>query len=439
MRLPIFSPVVKILSRQRAIKYFFILAVILIISGSIPLLSMYGERFVDRYGLVEDPLVWHPRSEIRDSTYLIKRGETFSTIMNDLHVNPEIGARIYVELKKVYPHMLYEDQQYSFFRTGGDSLVRFCLYSKDGATYYPVLKNGNSYSAERCRTFSIPRKKVLEASLKTCLYDAVCEQNESPELIARIEDIFMWDINFFIDPRVGDRFKMIYEKYEFESGRFKYGAIPAAVYENQGYRHFAYYFNPSENPKLAGYYDEEGKSLYRRFLRAPLKFSRISSSFSMSRMHPILRIRRAHPAVDYAAPRGTPVYSTASGRVVYAETKGGYGKCVKIIHGNGYCTYYGHLCRYGPGVRAGVKVKQKQVIGYVGRTGLATGSHLDYRLEVGGRYVNPLRIKSPPMKNIPEEMMSRFEKIKEKWRKHLEFTAKADLQTAEIYPSNAGQ
>ena len=231
------------------------------------------------------------------------------------------------------------------------------------------------------------------------LYDSGIKAGLSPEVIMSLADIFAWDINFFKEIRPGDCYTVVFEKYYVE-GKFKgFGKIIAARFINQGKEHVAIYFDDGNGKK--GYYDEQGRPIRKMFLKAPLKYARISSTFNYHRLHPILHVWRPHLGVDYAAPMGTPVVALGDGRVIYKGWIRGYGNSIRIRHRNNYCTYYAHLSRYARGIVKGKYVHQGQVIGYVGMTGLATGPHLDFRVRHNGRFVNPLRIKpvaGPPLK-----------------------------------------
>ena len=172
----------------------------------------------------------------------------------------------------------------------------------------------------------------------------------------------------------------------------------------------AVYFEDSDG--YGDYYTPEGNSVRRTFLRAPVRYSRISSRYSNGRLHPILKVRRPHQGVDYAAPTGTPIWAVADGEVIFRGWSGGFGRLVQIRHNNGYVSYYGHLSRYGGDVQVGAHVRQKQVVGYVGSSGLATGPHLDYRLKINGRFVDPMRASFPKGQPIAVLARDRFELTK---------------------------
>jgi murein DD-endopeptidase MepM/ murein hydrolase activator NlpD len=219
-------------------------------------------------------------------------------------------------------------------------------------------------------------------------------------------EILAWEIDFYKDVKEGDRFKVVVEKVYKGDQFIRYGTIHALEYQGGS--------NVVRGIEYQGaYYHENGTSLRRAFLKAPLRFNRISSRFSYARKHPILGGTLPHYGVDYAAPPGTPMWAVADGVVVSSEWSGGFGNQVILRHMNGYRTYYGHLSRYGPGIRRGVRVKQMQTIGYVGSTGLATGPHLDYRLVKDGGFRNPLKETFPTGVPIGKGEMETFQKRKD--------------------------
>jgi murein DD-endopeptidase MepM/ murein hydrolase activator NlpD len=231
-------------------------------------------------------------------------------------------------------------------------------------------------------------------------------------------DLFAWDVDFFTSVRENDAFKLLFEEISRDGTTVKYGKILAAEFINQGKKYRAFSFGNGE--ESAGYYDDRGQSVAREFLKTPLRFSRISSGFTKRRYHPILRIYRPHLGVDYAAPAGTPVEATANGKIIFMGWKGGYGKCVKIRHTNNYTSFYGHLSRFGTGLKQGKQVRQGQVIGYVGSTGLSTGPHLDYRLQKGKEFVNPLRFISFQKETISTKLRPHFDRTRREYLIKLE-------------------
>jgi len=225
------------------------------------------------------------------------------------------------------------------------------------------------------------------------LFQAVTDAGEKPELAIRIAAIFAYDLDFYADPRPGDTFRVVVEKKILQGGETaSYGRILAAEYDNGGHAYRAILFHDEYGD--AAYYTPEGKSMKRAFLHSPLKFAApITSHFSYSRFHPILKQYRPHLGIDYGAPMGTPVQTIGDGKVIFAGPKGGDGNLVKVQHSSGYTTYYMHLSRIL--VRNGQRVQQGQNIGLVGMTGLATGPHLDFRIEQHGTFLNFEKLKLP--------------------------------------------
>jgi murein DD-endopeptidase MepM/ murein hydrolase activator NlpD len=291
------------------------------------------------------------------------------------------------------------------------------LYRPSPEITVRVEREANGDLTGRCDTLALaPEVFLLTGEIESTLYDAVLAAGEKPELLLEFTDILQWDIDFFIDPQRGDRFRMLFEKLfvpaENNNKAFvRYGRILAASYEPKQARAAsefiaAFYFK-SENGK-GGYFDRDGKSFQKTFLKSPLNYRRISSFFSFGRKHPILKKIRAHTGVDFAADLGTPVVASASGVVKEIGWNGGYGNCVMIEHKNHFATLYGHLSRFAEALKVGETVEQNQVIGYVGSTGLSTGPHLHYTMFLNGAAINPLKIQPSSGDPIPDELMPRF-------------------------------
>ena len=250
----------------------------------------------------------------------------------------------------------------------------------------------------------------LEGEIKSSLYESMIEYANSAELAMQMADIFGWEIDFFTECRVGDTFKILVEK-QCRGDFCRWGKVLAAQYEGELLsKHTAILFeDPSGH---IDYYNEEGESLKRAFLRAPLNYRYISSYFSENRLHPILRIWRPHLAIDYAAPAGTPVSAIGDGTVIYKGWKGDYGNYVEIRHPNNYVSGYGHLSRFAESLKKGQKVKQGEIIGYVGATGLATGPHLDFSLSKDGKKVDFLKLELPAASSVNPQYKSQFDEAK---------------------------
>lgn len=260
-------------------------------------------------------------------------------------------------------------------------------------------------------------KKVLKLSttistartkLKTSLYIDGKNIGLTDSIIMQLTTIFAWDIDFSQEIRINDSFKIIYEKLEANGKYYKMGRILAAEFVTQGKKYTAI-LNVDDTGKIS-YFSEKGNALQKAFLRNPVDSVRVSSRFNLKRKHPILNRIRAHKGVDYAAPTGTPIRATADGQVKFLGVKGGYGKTIELKHGGKYTTLYAHLSAYNKGLKVRTTIKQGQVIGYVGKSGLATGAHLHYEFRVNGQHRNPLTVKLPAERPINAIYKKSFEK-----------------------------
>ena len=306
---------------------------------------------------------------------------------------------------------------------GPDNSVLSLTYQINDDVLLNITRGNSEFRAEKIAIPYETKTSKVGGTIENNLYDSLGNGGESGILAYALSDIFSWDIDFTTDLRNGDTFKIVVEE-QWLNGRFKrYGNILAAEFTNDGkvYRAFRY-----EGPDgRAGYFDEEGNSLQRSFLKAPLSYRRISSGFTYSRMHPILKIRRPHLGVDYVAPRGTPVSALGDGTIQFAGYKGANGNLVILRHPKGFTTYYGHLQKIRRGIRRGARVAQGDVIGYVGSTGRATGPHLDFRMKKGNRFINPLRVDVPRRSGIPKNLIADYDKVRQE----------RGLELASIVPS----
>ena len=267
-----------------------------------------------------------------------------------------------------------------------------------------------------------PEKEIrlayVTGTIERSLFEAGQQAGLSDPLILELAELFGWDIDFALDIRPGDGFAVIHEEKYWHGQKVADGDILAAEFLSGGQIYRAIGLRGG-NGKIT-YYTPSGTSLRRAFLRAPVKFSRVSSSFANERYHPILKSWRAHNGVDYSAPRGTPVRTTASGRITSVGWNGGYGNTIVINHGGAYSTLYAHLSRYRAGLRPGEYVRQGELIGHVGQTGLASGPHLHYELQVNGQHQNPLTFKFPLGEPIPADLRAEFLRSARFWLARLD-------------------
>ncbi|HKK42298.1 MAG TPA: peptidoglycan DD-metalloendopeptidase family protein [Bacteroidales bacterium] len=285
--------------------------------------------------------------------------------------------------------------------------AEYMVYEHDPTTLY-VFSFNDSLNITPVIKKLDSEIRYASVTIETSLWDAMLESGLHPALAVDLSDIFAWTVDFF-GLQKGDNFKVIYEELSLDGKSLGTGRIYAAQFNTEGSRVTAI---PFIQDGKESYFDIDGKSLRKAFLKAPLKFSRISSRFSSSRLHPILRIRRPHYGVDYAAPIGTPVHAVGDGKVTEVAFGKGSGRIVRIRHNSVYETAYMHLSRFGKGIKTGVYVKQGDIIGYVGMSGLATGPHLDFRFYLNGSPVDPLKVKAPPVEPVSEENIHEFEKVK---------------------------
>ncbi len=273
---------------------------------------------------------------------------------------------------------------------------------------YVVFNLRDTLGVSRGEKEVIIKHDTLHGTITSSLWVALKSNEQGPALALAMEDIFGGVIDFF-GLQQGDEFQAIYETMYVEDKCIGMGRIQAGTFTQSGKRYEAYWYDNDSLGFKGGYYDEQGQSTKRAFLKAPLKFSRISSHFSGNRFHPVLKIFRPHHGVDYSAPIGTPVFTIGDGTVIQVSfQRSGAGRYIKIRHNSTYTTTYMHLNGYADGIREGVRVRQGQVIGYVGKSGLATGPHLDFRVYKSGNPINPLKVESPPAEPIPGNLKPLF-------------------------------
>lgn len=347
---------------------------------------------------------------------IIRSGETLSSLLIESGIPQRQIHSIIESFKKIYSvHQLKPGDKYEIATDSVGNFVSLAYSPSLEKKYWLIADSTGEPQTAQEQAELITKIKYLSGSIETTLYDAILRAGETPELLFLFTDIFQWDIDFFIDPRIGDRFKIVYEKtYLAHQNQFiRYGKILAAQYLTVGRDTLTAIFFDNE-PQGRGYYDLEGKSFQKTFLKSPLNYRRISSQFSYSRRHPILKIIRPHYGVDYSAPAGTPVSAAADGVVIDRGYDKGIGNFVKVQHKNGrFVTLYGHLSRFHPGIAKGVRVSQKGIIGYVGSTGLATGPHLHYTFYDNGRPIDPLKIKNVAGEPILADNRPRFQAMRD--------------------------
>ncbi len=359
-----------------------------------------------------DPVL-SPEPVVR--VHRVDRNDTFYSILAGLDVPAEDILMMVDSARKVYD--LSRLKKGDVLRVSTvDGAVRSVeyLYSELEGVLIERAE-GRRDGPFSARIFEVPHRvetKLVSATIESSLYEAALDAGANPHVILLLSDIFAWDVDFATDIRRGDSFRVLYEVIVVDGRPIKTGRVLAAEMVNAGRRFTALYYE--DETGRGDYYTPEGKSLSRTLLKSPLRYRRISSHFSKKRYHPVLKKYTPHHGIDYAAPTGTPVEAAGDGRVVFAGWKRGYGYFVRIRHNSTYTTAYGHFSRIRKGIKKGVRVRQGEVIGYVGSTGLSTGPHLHYEVKVRGRLVNPLSIKSSPRRSIDKKEMKRFTALRDR-------------------------
>jgi murein DD-endopeptidase MepM/ murein hydrolase activator NlpD len=370
---------------------------------------LYG-MVVDDYLLIEDK---------------IKRNQLLGDILTEYKVPAKLVNQLSTISKQIFDvRKIAPDRKYTLI-CDQDSLktVKALVYEPNPIEYI-VLKFEDSLSVDLCKRDVTTVEKSITGVIKSNLSETIEEMGISHELTNKFVDIFAWQIDFQRLQK-GDKFKLIYEENQVEGTPVGINKISAVYFE-----HFdsPYYAFPFDQGNGIDYFDEEGKSLRKALLKYPIEFTRISSRYSGKRFHPVRKVYRAHLGTDFAAPTGTPIRSVGDGIVEEAQYKSNNGNYVKVKHNGTYTTQYLHMSKIAQGVRAGTRVRQGQVIGYVGSTGLATGPHLCYRFWRNGVQVDALRVELPASEPIKKEFVSSFEKVKEELTSRLNTIAAPDLQ-----------
>ncbi len=354
----------------------------------------------------------------------VRMGESLQRIVQNFDVNTDDANTLMLRIQECFKEKIYPGQQYLGVFSKSDNDIRieeFQIESSDATVLWSWVKQESKAAQNECtwdfKTDSLPTFRdtsMVKTTLQSSLYESVMASGESPALVQELIRLFAWDIDFFKDPRHGDEIQVLVEKrYDYKQRFQGYGKILAANYKNQGRDFWGIDFKDN-------YYGLEGKSLEKMLLKAPLNYTRVSSGFSLARLHPVLGKYRPHWGIDYAAPTGTPVFAAGDGRVDYLKWVNGYGNTVKIKHNGTYTTYYAHLSRFAKGVKPGSYVKQGQVVAYVGMTGLASGPHLDYRIEESGRFINPANLKTQAKEGLNANDMQAFIQIRDRFLKSLD-------------------
>ncbi len=369
----------------------------------------------------------HEKPTYQVAKITVKSGDTPETLLNPLGI-PKLKIYTLVrqvpQLLKILPgyklQIVYKGIQIK-------SLVVKVSDFKQWHIDYDPKKDHYSFKKV---TLDYPRRLVFrKGQIERSLYLDGLAGGIEESVIGQLTNIFSWTIDFGRELRKDDRFALIYEQMWRKDHWEATQRIIAAVFDLQGTKHYAFYYAGNKKGKNAGYYDEKGQSLRKAFSRNPVKNVRITSRFSLGRMHPVLHKIRRHLGVDYGAPKGTPIYVTGDGIVIKKYHSPSYGNVIMVQHNRKYTTVYAHMSRYAKGIYKGKRVKQGQVIGYVGMTGLATGPHLHYEFRINGHHVDPLKVKFPATKPLKGADLKEFKPYAENLAQILdEFLQRVDFE-----------
>ncbi|MCG8611948.1 MAG: peptidoglycan DD-metalloendopeptidase family protein [Pseudomonadales bacterium] len=340
-------------------------------------------------------------------SFTVQSGDTLSRLfakagLSDKHIYSVFADnKSNKDLAQIHP-----GQTLRFLKNESGELLKIELVQSQLNTFQVYRGDDQKFHSIKLTKTPDVHTAFAQGSIDSSLFLAAKKAGMNESLTMELANIFGWDIDFVLDIREGDTFNVVYEELFLDGKKIGNGKILAAEFMNQGNQFQAVLYRDDKGN--GNYYTPAGDSMRKAFLRSPVDFARISSHFNLKRKHPILHKIRAHRGTDYAAGRGTPIRATGDGKVLLAGRKGGYGKTVVIQHGQKFTTLYAHMHRYAKGVRGGSRVKQGQIIGYVGSTGLASGPHLHYEFRVNGVHKNPLTVKFPKSEPIPKSEMQRF-------------------------------
>lgn len=364
-----------------------------------------------RYGLAIDTL--------QLSVDTIQSGQTLS----------DLFAKIGVPGESIYPLSIAADsvmdlralragKEYTVIDDADTEGPDFLVYQPSVYEYIRLDLQGTQRT-ERVKLPVVTEIHEAAGVIESSLWNAMVGNGHSFELTDKMENALQWSIDFHhVQPN--DAFKLVYEKDIVNGEEAAVGPVKAAYYRTTGREYYAFYFDDKNNGELSGYYDQEGRPMKATFLKAPVKYGRMSSAFNLRRFHPVLKRTRPHYGTDYAAPYGTPILAVGDGVVVEATRRGGNGNFVKLRHNKRIQTQYLHMQRFGEGIRPGTHVQQGQVIGYVGSTGLATGPHVCFRYWQDGKQVDHTKLELPPAQPLPDSLMPEFLLVKNQLMLQLE-------------------
>ena len=336
----------------------------------------------------------------------VKNGQFFSTLLGSLGMSAQEAYNLTQACDSVFDvKTLRVGQTYRAYYEDTESVPQYLVYERDKASSI-VFSCRPPYGAWVYQKPVTVESRYADVTINTSLWNDMIAADVSPLLIVSLSDIYAWTVDFFALQK-GDRFRVMYDEKICDGEVLAVDTVRYAVFTHDGQDLPMVMYNQGDGGNI--WWNEKGESMRKAFLKAPLNYSRVSSGFSYARKHPVTRKVQPHTGVDYAAPKGTPVMSIGDGVVTSMKYEGAGGNTVRIKHNSVYSTAYLHLSKYGPGLKVGQRVRQGQVIGYVGSTGRSTGPHLDFRVWKNGTPINPLKMDSPPAEPIKEESRPAFE------------------------------
>jgi len=337
----------------------------------------------------------------------VQSGDNLSLIFGRLNLTPQQLHAVITDKQAHDILTSLRPKQLLQFQIDDSSHLQAIKYSMSAEKDLLIQRQGSDFVSKVIEHPIEVRVSHASGRIESSLFEAGQTAGLSSNVIMGLAQIFGWDIDFALDIRQGDRFNLMYEQKYLDGEKLSDGRILAAEFVNQGKTYRAVLFtDPQGNSQ---YYSDDGHSMRKAFLRSPVDFRRISSRFQPERYHPILGKKRPHQGVDYAAATGTPIKAAGDGKVIFRGRKGGYGNTIVLQHGAHISTLYAHMSKFRKGVSTGTRVKQGQIIGYVGMTGLATGPHLHYEFRINGVHRNPLTVKLPDAKPVPAKYKAEFQ------------------------------
>ena len=368
------------------------------------------------FGLIVDSLI-----EVHGT---IEPNQTLTDILLPHEVSPSVITQIAEKARSIFPVRSFKtgDEYYIYAKWDTVETLRYFVYVRNAIDFvvFDLTDSVNIYHGQKN---VVLKERTASGVIQSSLWETLQSKKIDPEVALKLSEIYAWQIDFFrIQP--DDSFKVVYEEEYVEGKSIGVGKILAANFYHNQENFYAFRFEKDDE---VNYYDDKGQSLRKAFLKAPLKFSRISSRYSLKRFHPILGRVKAHLGTDYAAPAGTPIMSVGDGVVLEAQYKKYNGNYVKIKHNSTYTTQYLHMSKIAKGIKRGVHVKQGQVIGFVGSTGLATGPHVCFRFWKNGRQINPLKEKMPRSNPIAKQYKTEFEIVKDSLMNKLQPVANSNI------------